>query len=98
MEALSPRPIPPKLEAKLATFSREELVEEVKLLYRMMQDVSHPRPKDQMCFYCGEATYIRPRKTDDSVLPSCCDVCAGMGLWDPIPIAECPEHLLKATT
>lgn len=91
----TPRPIPPKLEAKLATLSRGELIEEIRLLYRMMADVSHPRPKDQICAYCGEATSCRPQKVEDGVFPPCCEVCAGMGLWDPIPFAECPEHILK---
>jgi hypothetical protein len=96
----SPRPIPPKLEAKLNALSREDLIEEVKFLYRMIVEEAHPRPKAFVCVYCGEATHCRPQRHDDTqtIFLPCCDICAQMGLWDPVPIAECPEDILKAAS
>lgn len=53
------------------------------------------------CHYCGNETLMRPyiaesaRKRCTVVYPACCPLDACIGQWEPIPIAECSEDLLR---
>ena len=97
------RPIPPKLEEKLAAATREELAALVLDLYRSLMDARHPRSfASETCYYCGIPTSMSPSLTTsprypgtEVIWPSCCLTCSELEFAEAIPVAECSEELRK---
>lgn len=96
---MTPYPVPPKLTAQLAKMSRDELVAQILEMYQLLREKENPRPPAERCFYCGEPTVMGPMLNNDveppTVHPPCCWLCTQMGLWDPVPMAECSPEMLE---